>query len=88
MTDREPNKPPITVPLRFLHAFLGGRVTFLNFCRSFEWVDSEVEARGVNPFSRYEQDNLQISSIEINDGGSEHPTVTFHFKPDSRLTPG
>lgn len=84
MTDNRQDVPPVTVPLRYLHAFLGGRVSFLNFCRNFEWVESEADAQEVNPFFRYERDNLQIASIEVQDAGSDNPLVTFHFEPDSR----
>lgn len=75
---------PVTLPLRYLHAFLGGRVSFLKFCQEFEWVEEESDAQDVNPFFLYERDNLQIASIEITDGGSDNPLVTFHFEPDSR----
>lgn len=75
---------PVTLPLRYLHAYLAGRIPFLQFCRTFEWVDEEADAQGVNPFFCYERDNLQIASIEIKDGGGDNPLVTFHFEPDSR----
>lgn len=84
MTDNRQDVPSVTVPLRYLHAFLGGRVSFLSFCRNFEWVDSEVEAQEANPFFRYERDDLQIASIEIQDAGSDLPLAVFHFAPDSR----
>ena len=84
MTDNRREVPPVTLPLRYLHAFLAGRVSFLNFCQQFEWIEAEIDAQAVNPFFLYERDNLQIGSIEIKDGGSDNPLVTFHFEPDSR----
>lgn len=84
MTDDQQRVPPVTVPLRYLHAFLGGRVSFLDFCRTFEWVDSEAQAQGVNPFFRHERDDLQIASIEIKDDDSDLPLAVFRFQPDSR----
>lgn len=75
---------PVTLPLRYLHAFLAGRVSFLHFCQEFEWVEEESDAQGVNPFFRYERDNMQIASIEITGGGGNNPLVTFCFEPDSR----
>ena len=84
MTDNRQEVPPVTLPLRYLHVFLAGRVSFLQFCRGFEWVDSEADAQGVNPFYRYERDGFQIASIEITDSDGQHPSVTFHFEPDNR----
>ncbi|MDQ8027937.1 MAG: hypothetical protein REJ23_04360 [Brevundimonas sp.] len=84
MTDNQKGVPPVTLPLRFLHAYLAGRIPFLQFCRSFEWADEEVEAQGANPFFRHERDNLEISSIEITDGDGDNPLVTFFFQPESR----
>jgi hypothetical protein len=84
MTNNREGVPPVTLPLRYLHAYLAGRTPFLQFCRSFEWVDGEAEAQGVNPFFLHERDNLEIASIEITDAGSDNPLVTFHFQPDSR----
>lgn len=84
MTDASRNVPSVTVPLRYLHAYLAGRVSFLDFCRNFEWVDAEAQAQGVNPFFCHERDNLQIASIEIEDADGDLPLAVFRFEPDSR----
>ena len=83
-TDDSNDCQSVTVPLHFLHAYLAGRVPFLQFCRSFEWVDAEGDVQGVNPFFQRARDNFQIASTEITLDGGNMPLITFHFEADKR----
>lgn len=67
----------ITVSLHQLHMLMAGRISLLQFCRNFEWAETEADM--TNPFSDRSRDSFEMLSADTTKEGM----ITFHFKPAS-----
>ena len=68
---------PITVSLQQVHMLMAGRIPLLQFCRNFEWADTEADM--ANPFMDRSRDGFTMVGAEVNNDDPDLPLVTFRF---------